>query len=652
MAIAVRREQDVAVLEWTRRDVGKLADAVRQELKDGVKRLLLDLSGVDYLKGGGFETLTEVLSAANDAEAVIGMCNVDRGIGIIMNQLGLGPGFFPPDLGPYDEALPRIQELEHQPLPEPEEESTDLDAEAEPEPGLEISFDAAGDDDETAPTYLEEPVLPDSATAVSHDTPTDHERSIPDQPLDLDSEAGPDEAPAPPEETDADEHLEPDSNAGDLADALGIDFDAMVLTYQSQVESDEDLELDVGDLLPDDSETPSSSTMRSLTDGIAGTVVMELDDLEPVSAAASDAGATSTSAADDPDVIDLGEDLFGDDSGVSSTSPTPPQSEQVILGPQAFADQPVEDYLGVSFSDLATSTTAREETPDDVSTDLEPEDEAEVEDEYEASWTLEDMGEPATFPATSSDAESQAAEPSAPPPSGGKVPDGQPLEDALGVSWDDLPGAAAERLGPHRVEEVQIPDEMGILDLGDDAEDDASSQDPLEATTTSPVSEDSTFDIDQEAMSTEDMEATRSAEPESKPVIATAKSQETTISTEDELIQTLHFLERYGFRKQAQLQVLDYLVQLSERVTTHTVRDVELGTGVGTGTVKATLDRFDRFGLLQRNRAKSMFQRDVYHFQPDHNVLDEARVAVSRYRTAGGQTRINAWFQEESGIPG
>ena len=94
MAIAVRREQDVAVLEWTRRDVGKLADAVRQELKDGAKRLLLDLSGVDYLKGGGFETLTEVLSAANDAEAVIGMCNVDRGIGIIMNQLGLGPGFF------------------------------------------------------------------------------------------------------------------------------------------------------------------------------------------------------------------------------------------------------------------------------------------------------------------------------------------------------------------------------------------------------------------------------------------------------------------------------------------------------------------------------------------------------------------------------
>ena len=110
--IRVRRVEDVAVVDWTQKDLAALVPRLRSlvEAREA-PHALLNMAEVETLKGDGLETLTEALSVCEDGACVLGMYGLNTYVSKLLEIMGL-ENVMPTVLGTTEaEALARVRGL-------------------------------------------------------------------------------------------------------------------------------------------------------------------------------------------------------------------------------------------------------------------------------------------------------------------------------------------------------------------------------------------------------------------------------------------------------------------------------------------------------------------------------------------------------------
>ncbi len=828
MPVAVSHDSGVAILEWTQRDVGALAGELRKVLDGGDLCVLLDMSRVEYLKGDGFETLTEVLSLCERAGGVVGMFDVNKSVSILIDQLGLGTEF-PPVLGKRADALERIREMKEEVEASAKAQSLDIAFENDSGDGADPGArHAAKVTDPEKRTFEIELDLEDDAAAAAASEAAGNNGDGTDA-LAIDFEgadygptmggrsAGDANRPSSDDEADAvvlAEESDGSRISDELEDSLAVAFDDAAYSYRAdevEEESDEDIDLDMDELLPVEGHAAASAP----TPAAPAPSAINLVDTRPM--------ATVPAAAVPDDERDEVIDLDDVEPSPTPTAPTPP-----VPPTRSFTGQELEDTLAVDFDDHRTASAAAAAAAEESVAAAAAAAAAEPDDGFAAVESLDGLQAP-PVPA-------EAA------PVGPSDWSAQTKEDALGVDWDDAAGARADAHGPRRPEDVRVPgasevdlaaaarqaqgvtqaddelfdgdrptqkydpldtsisppadvsnvaleetqripaapmapakakpgniDNMAATqvirsaDLDTPPEDDGnfrktevlaavdpttlgpmppaakpsapsgpavtkkllpwpakpakpatrqpSPPPPRRPTPTKPMakpaapaagtvgapdqfSEEDTVIIDADEAKTAEAVLT-SPTPPAAPAPAPAPvgegvtdlgdnpyaqmdEEESLIMQSDQLLAEVlravddsgspatdaadevaldagavesatAFFGRLGIRHDAQLRILEYLLKLLPRVNVHTVRDVELGTGLGTGTAKSSLDQLGAAGLLQKQSAHTMFQRDTYRFEPDQALVAEAEQAMELYRSPQGNEQIQKWLASRGG---
>src|SRR5271169_458128 len=88
--IRVRRVDDVAIIDWSHKDVATVVPRIRALVDaDEAKRLLLNMHEVETLKGEGLETLTEALSVCEDKGCTLAMYGLNTFLTSLLDIMDL-----------------------------------------------------------------------------------------------------------------------------------------------------------------------------------------------------------------------------------------------------------------------------------------------------------------------------------------------------------------------------------------------------------------------------------------------------------------------------------------------------------------------------------------------------------------------------------
>jgi anti-anti-sigma factor len=116
--IRVRQVDDVAIIDWSHKDVATVVPRIRSLVDaatssdGGAKRLLLNMREVETLKGEGLETLTEALSVCEDKGCTLAMFGLNTYLTQLVDIMGLHE-VMPTIVGAEEsEALTRVRTLE------------------------------------------------------------------------------------------------------------------------------------------------------------------------------------------------------------------------------------------------------------------------------------------------------------------------------------------------------------------------------------------------------------------------------------------------------------------------------------------------------------------------------------------------------------
>lgn len=111
--IRVRQVDDVAIVDWSHKDVATVVPRIRALVDaNQAKRLLLNMREVETLKGEGLETLTEALSVCEDKGCTLGMFGLNTYLTQLVDIMGLHE-VMPTIVGTEEsEALTRVRTLE------------------------------------------------------------------------------------------------------------------------------------------------------------------------------------------------------------------------------------------------------------------------------------------------------------------------------------------------------------------------------------------------------------------------------------------------------------------------------------------------------------------------------------------------------------
>jgi hypothetical protein len=135
--IRVRRVEDVAIVDWSHKDVATVVPRIRA-LVDAreASRVLLNMGEVESLKGEGLETLTEALSVCEDGGCALAMYGLNTYLTKLLEIMNLH-AVMPTVVGSAEgEALTKLKALSL-----PKERAAGSGTEETPDPDIELDFD-------------------------------------------------------------------------------------------------------------------------------------------------------------------------------------------------------------------------------------------------------------------------------------------------------------------------------------------------------------------------------------------------------------------------------------------------------------------------------------------------------------------------------